>query len=321
MDLKNFIREVKEFTQERLGSDFDVRLHEVMKNNNVKLHGISIIKKGDCIGPNIYLDGYFERYLQGMSVEEIFEEIKETYEQTKVSQGMAAIHKHICFDDQKDKVIFRLISYEKNIEMLKNMPYIRFLDMAITFHCLVNKDEEGISTLPITNVIMEHWNANESILLKLAMNNTERLLKMRIRRIEEVIMELFESNMERIFKGKEVSKENSDYFEQMRVTFEQMQQEEDVEMYVVTNDIGINGATVLLYQESFKEFVRKIGCDVYILPSSIHELIIIPVLENVSPKHFMETVKEVNITQLPYEDVLSDHVYRFYLESEAFEII
>jgi len=322
MNLKNFISEVEQFTRNKLGEEYDIRINEVPKNNGLRLHGISIMKKGECIAPNIYLEGYYEQHLNGMSVEAVYDDIWNTYKTTNVKDGMDFLQQKITMESRCNDIIFRLVNYEKNRKQLENMPHLRFLDLAITFHCLVNLDEGGISTLPITNVIKEHWQTDESTLMRYALENSENLLKMKVRPIEEVMMDLFEASMERMMSHpEEASEETVDYYDEMRVTLEEMQTGDDVDMYVMTNEIGINGASVLLYQNSFLNFAKKIGSDLYILPSSVHELILVPVNDNISPEQLIRMVGEVNTTQVPYEDILSNHVYIFKLKSSSFEIV
>ena len=96
--------------------------------------------------------------------------------------------------------------------------------------------------------------------------------------------------------------------------------EDEVMMYVITNEQGINGATVMLYQEEFQQLAAKLGGKLYILPSSIHELILIPFEEDVDEVKLAQLVQEVNQNQVPLEEVLSNHIYLYDSETRTFEV-
>ena len=87
-------------------------------------------------------------------------------------------------------------------------------------------------------------------------------------------------------------------------------------MYVLTNKICINGATVLLYKDVLNELSVLLDSDLYLLPSSVHEIIAIPYENPQQQFHLEEMVQEINRTQVSPEEVLSDHVYVFRRNSQ-----
>ena len=94
----------------------------------------------------------------------------------------------------------------------------------------------------------------------------------------------------------------------------QMEEGEEIPkegMYVLSNQTKLNGASVLAYpnlQEQL-ESVFPQGC--YLLPSSLHEMIVVPKEMTVSPKELGEMVREVNKTEVARDEILSDRVYEF----------
>jgi hypothetical protein len=88
-------------------------------------------------------------------------------------------------------------------------------------------------------------------------------------------------------------------------------------MYILSNHKGINGATCLLYENVLYEFAQLIQSDFYILPSSIHEIILVPYDKTISKETLADMVKDVNRTQVARDEVLSDRVYFFSRKNNA----
>jgi len=85
--------------------------------------------------------------------------------------------------------------------------------------------------------------------------------------------------------------------------------------YIMTNKYQINGASVLLYHGLLDGLAEKLGTDLYVIPSSIHEFLILPVLPGTCIQDLNAMIHEVNSTQVEEEEILSDHAY-FYSRSE-----
>ena len=85
---------------------------------------------------------------------------------------------------------------------------------------------------------------------------------------------------------------------------------EDINMYVMSNTMKLNGATCITYPHAIENFANEHDSDVYIIPSSIHEVILIPDI-SCSREYIDEMIRDVNRRQLDPVDVLSDHVYMY----------
>ena len=81
-------------------------------------------------------------------------------------------------------------------------------------------------------------------------------------------------------------------------------------MFVLTNDTKVNGAAAILNDDNRQEIAEKVG-DFYMLPSSIHETLIIPKDAGMEFKELEQMVQEVNQTQVAPGERLSDHVYEY----------
>lgn len=299
MNYNEFVQAVLKHFTEQLGDEYTVSVNEVMKNNHVQMNGILMKKKGQKVTPNIYLNSFYEQYIEEDDLNLVLQNIWNTYQEALDNFNSDDFDFNLEWENQKDSVIYRLVNYEENKEKLSCIPYIRFLDLAITFHCIIKLQDESVSMLPITNTIMDHWNIDIKYLFQCATDNTPLYFPLVFSTLEDVIKMLVGEDV----MGNICPKS-----------------EDEVMMYVITNEQGINGATVMLYQEEFQQLAAKLGGKLYILPSSIHELILIPFEEDVDEVKLAQLVQEVNQNQVPLEEVLSNHIYLYDSETRTFEV-
>lgn len=286
MNLKyqEFVEAVKEKVKGKAGEETTIKMNSVLKNNSVYLDGLSIMEKGSNISPTIYLNDYYEDYKEGKELNEIADTILEVHNHNKVTLDFD-IDFFTEFDLIKDRIVYKLISYEKNLTLLEQVPHMVFLDLAIVFYCLVSHDSIGNMTILVYNNHKKLWNITTETLFHIAAENTPRMLNCQIQNMEEVIMEMLEDGQ-----------------------YDQELQEKD-SMYIISNVKKLNGAICILYQDVLKNLSEQLNSDLYILPSSVHETIVVPVSESYPREKLEEMVQEVNETQVAREDILSGKVY------------
>ncbi len=291
-----------------MGEEYSIRIFKVTKNNSLELDSLVLQKEGKNFAPNIYLQPYYEAYRQGVSITELVSRLCDIYR----SSGDAIVDEkfNYTYEDMKPHIIYRLVSYERNSKLLARIPHVRYLDLAITYHCLVRSDEDGIGTIRITNEHMKNWKVQLSQLQEVAAYNTQRLFPFSIRSMDEVIRGMLEEELaakgEEAVQGLEVMDSSGSTKER--------------KMYILSNSKGINGASCLLYHNVLHDFSEYVQSDFYIFPSSIHELILVPSPDLKSSKEYADMVRDINETQVAAEEVLSDHVY-FYSRTEGLTLL
>lgn len=294
MSYESFLRLIKEEVKKRLGEEYETDLNQVRKNNGLLLDGLMIRCNMDKIMPSIYLNPYYEKYQKGESIIDIVNEVIKAYDGAKEETGRIAIPARMEFEEVKSRIIYRLVNYEKNHLLLQAIPHYRILEFAITFHCLIRQDEEGIGSVRITEEHRMNWGVSIEELRNVAMENTKHNFPAIIRPMEDIVYDAIKQ--ESWTPKKDVvtlpAKLNSS-------------------MYVLTNSCGINGASCLLYQGLLELFYKQLGSDFFLLPSSIHELILVPVGEDRRREHLEQMVIEINQTQVAMEEILSDKVYNY----------
>lgn len=291
MSLEGFAKVVSLDISRRLGTGFRVMVEEVIKNNNRKLKALTIREDGSNLAPTIYLDWYYEGYRsRAITLGMAEEKILECYFANRVAEEVD-VSMFMDWNRAKDRIVFKLINYERNMELLGQVPHFRFLDLAIVFLYLLETGEDatGSASIMIHNNHLEMWNQTRDDLYEVAKLNTPRLLKPEIRNMTEVLKELMVDEL----MGIEVKGESP--------------------MYLLTNQNKYNGAVCMLYPDVFKGFSEKMQSDIYIIPSSVDEVLLIPADERLEDglRDLSEMVKEVNANQLRLEDILSDHAYYY----------
>lgn len=296
MTMEVFVGTVKAAIEGVYGVGYRVEVRDVVKNNNRHLTGLSILKVGSNMAPTIYLEEPYEKYSNGVSLEQICKDIIHMCEDNKVDREFD-VTSIMDFEQVKNRICYKLVNAERNDRLLSDAPHIIFHDLAVIFYILVSKDSAGTGTITIRNNIKDIWDNDTDTIYSLALENTQRLFRGKVSSMSSVISEIIKEKSDDEF---------ADEF------FEIIAREDDmVPIYVATNAAQLNGAGVIFYHNLLKEFAERIGSDFFILPSSVHEVLFVPVLGGANARELVAMVKEVNATQVADDEILSDNIYRY----------
>ena len=294
MEFINFTSIVREEVEKRTGENYKVRINDVRKNNGVILRGLTVTQDDINISPTIYLNDYYEDYTNGKAtLVNVVNDVLDTYNRNRVNRSVDMKY-FLNFECVKGKVVYKLINAEKNKELLEDIPYVKFLDLAIVFQCLISKEDlgtdTGTATILIHHAHLKLWDITIDELYKVAKENTQKLQKYEIKNMHDVICELTEA-------------ENSEDCDDMA------EFESSISMYVLSNKSRVEGAACILYPELIKDFSNVIGSSLYIIPSSIHEVLLLP-SDNLDECDAIKgMIKEINDSQVKIEEVLSYSLY------------
>ncbi|MEE1257988.1 MAG: DUF5688 family protein [Lachnospiraceae bacterium] len=308
MEFTSFKTLVRDEVAKRTGEQFHVRINDVTKNNGVVLSGITMLQDDNNISPTIYLNKYYEAYENGdITLRCIVDEVLDTYERNKVNQSVD-MRFFMNYERIKDRIIFKLIHAERNKELLKDIPHIRYLDFAVVFQCLISDEMFGNATIMIHNAHLKIWEITENELYEKAIKNTPVLQRYDIKTMKDVLCEMM---LLEEMEGKEILNKN-EYIEDLQ---------DATPMYVLSNRTRVQGASCILYPNILKDFASAVKSDFYILPSSVHEVILLPAQGDEDKEGLKRMVCEVNETQVEREEVLSDSVYYYSQEKEELSIL
>lgn len=305
MDYQQFQREMKETLQEILPEKYRIEVHKVVKNNDQELDSLNIMTESLKVSPNFYLQQYFQRYQAGEEIPALIEEMLRLYQQTCQECNLNQLNLDLSLDGCRDKIFLRLVSRERNGQGLEKRPFIPFLDMAITFQLLLYQHDEGIGSIAVTNELQKNWEISTKTLFQLAQSNSMRLFPKKICPIQEILQKVLGETEFLQEISEEIRKVNR-----------------GIGFLVVTNEKGVNGATVLLYPDCLMELSEQCTGDFYVLPSSIHEILVLPAKHNFVPEELKKMVREVNASPyLQENEILSDHVYYYSAQDRILEIL
>ncbi|MBE5943030.1 MAG: hypothetical protein E7264_10890 [Lachnospiraceae bacterium] len=301
-------RHSKEKSEESPVINYAAHLHTITKNNGITLDGVTLLNEGASVGPNIYLNSFYDSYQLGKPIHTIMEEIIECHNRAIEENRFEVVD--VCdFQAIKEHIVVRLVNYEKNQSQLETCPHKRYLDFAVTFRYLVNKDTVGLASSLIQNKEFEQWNISIDELYDIALFNTMREFPWHTESLTRVVFDCLAECLP------------SHNTEEIKEHMEELNQvEEKIPMYVLTNDVGLNGATCLLYDNVIRNFSIVHDSNLYILPSSVHEVILVLETEDTNTDVLQEIVIDANCSAVGLIDLLSDNIYYYDRASDQISI-
>ncbi len=301
MKKEEFCEKLVEGMMERLGEGFDVVLREVVKNNHVVLKGLVINNKSNNISPTIYIDVFWDAYCEGVSYDSIIERLMQIYERDTPRKNLDMSF-FTDFERVKDGICYELINAKENEELLNSIPHVLFLDLAFCFYYAYNCKDFGDGTIRINNSHADMWHTSSGQLMELAEKNTPRLFPWECVSMENILAELSGADMSNSCTDVE---NGSDIMDEMNLFLEK------TPLHVLSNIKKIHGAVSFLYPGVMEELSKSFGCSFYILPSSIHEVILLARGEMDNEDELREMIRVINETQVEPEEVLSNSLYCF----------
>ena len=284
MDIEDFREMVCTSLQERLGGGIICTPKDVTKNNGVVWHGILIAEEGHNVTPCIYLDDCLSDFENGASKDDILEGVKQTYE----NHRQQTCFDGICVSDYgktRENIRIRLINTGKNADILKDQPHRDFLDLSIAYF-VEFPFGTGAGSIQIWNEHMQMWGISEDILFRQAMDNMDAESGEQILNMKDVLCEM--------------------------AGLDNTVPDDDFPLFILTNKRKVYGASQIVRQDVLDRIGLMLGMDYIIIPSSIHEVLLLP--DTGEPElagNVAQMVDCVNNTEVAENEVLSYHVYRY----------
>lgn len=300
---KKFVEDVVDGLEKYFdGCGYHITVQDIQKNNAVTLCGLCVRKEGEEAAPIIYLENYWDEYEQGMDMEQIISDIAGLCKLDQVTLPVSNVELQE-FSKVKRQIVFRVINKEKNRSFLEDVPYREFADLAVVYYILIGNNECGQFTALIHNSQINIWKVTEEELYKVAYENTPKLLPMTLQTMGEVIREMCE-------------KVCGNFTEEREESFD-----DEMPLYILTNRKKTYGAAVMLYPDAMKLAAERIGSNLVILPSSLHEVLLLPYDKDEDPEMLREMVRSVNVSEVPEEDILSDNVYFYEVQTDKIKVL
>ncbi len=290
---QTFLQKLKSGLARHYGEEYRVEIREGKKNNGVVCTGLVIMGKDFNVFPTIYMEDLFRSYTDGTPLCDIMQRVIRLYEHCRPRRNFD--EKMIRdFKQVRQKIACKLIGYEKNREQLREIPHLRFLDMALVCYISFTMDGPGSMTALVRQNMCRLWEIREEELFARARENTPRLFPACIRDIRQVLEKWTETSYE---------------------------EEEDAYMYLLTNQTGQYGAACIVYPWLLQGIAQHLEHNFFILPSSVHETILVPERRGLEGSAFGAIVKEINRTLVEPEEILTDSVYYYDRKKEKILIL
>ncbi len=295
MDYKTFKavvqKKIIDYLPEEKGNK--VHIEAVKKNNGVVLDSMTII--GDqAITPSLYLNQYYDQYLQGKSMVPLLVNIAMDYKEAKqhIPQGTLEFE----YEKIKDNIFVAACNAEKNQELLEDVPHELCEDVALIYKVRCQNFENA--TIQIKNSHLKMWGIDEQMLKTQAWESMKKELPAECMGMAKAFEMLTGIPLpdEAIPYGKEP-------------------------LYVLTNQEKLYGAAYMFDQETMEKIAAELGGNLIVLPSSLHEVIIVKETEDVDLQELKDMVSGINETVVSEEEFLSDEIYRYDAEQQTLSVI
>ena len=283
--MKDIMKKLEKAVKSAAGTEYEVDFGETRKNNGVVLKSVSICKTGKSVMQKIHINEILEMITSGRA--EINEAadmiVKVCREHEREAENFEQITRRFSKAEILDRVTGQMVNKAANATVLMEAPHKIVLDLALVYRVVLQESECGTASFLAGHALCAHYGISSEELDNAASANMER---------EGFMARTMESMLE-----------------EMGMLPDQTLVGE-CPMLIITNRRRMYGAAVMAHPDYFGTLFEKTGCDLYILPSSIHEVIAVPAGES-EPDDLRQMVKEVNVSELDAEEFLSDNVYRY----------
>ena len=292
MNYESFKQYVADHIKDYLPQDYNVHeisITEQRKNNNVIWDALSI--KGDRnIVPAIYLEPYYHAHTEGVNMDVILQKIADIYMESMEQVGNFTADE-FQYEKIKNGIFVVVQNAEMNRELLENVPHEIRDDLALLYRVNVELSNGEKGSVLIHNTHLKSWGIDENTLKEVAWNNMHDYYPPEFSTMSNVLRSV---GYDEISEATEL-----------------------VEMYVLSNKNKQYGAAYMCDTEVMSRIAEGIGGDIVVIPSSIHESILLKKQKDTDFDMLREMVKEVNRTQLHPTEILSDEVYQYSRDTQV----
>lgn len=284
MNKELFYKEVLGKLKERYGSGWDITINYIPQNNGIIRAAFNIREQGNNISPTIYAEDFYNMYEGGTAFDEIIESIVDVYNKSGADKMSFNPDVLADWNSIKDRLAVKVVNKKRNLYYLNKLVWREFLDLAVIPIICVDAGNTSLSSFKITKAIAAFIDVDEETIIDEAIKNNKKMFRTSCRDMADVIAKMMDTEADKEAPG--------------------------IPMKVLTNNLGINGAGTILDDEALKRLHTYWGRDFFILPSSVHELICIPVNDR-PVKELQALVKEVNASLVSEDEILSNNLYLY----------
>ena len=283
-------------------SDIEIENRLVDKVNET-YDAFTVKHTGSDVGVNISINDAYDAYVrQDVSIEELTASaVARTAEALQNAPVISnSINDIQNYDAMKNKLVMEVVSAEANAELLETIPHKDIEDMAVIYRFDVKDIVGDGASIVVTNKMLDNYGVTPEKLHEDAVKNAPEIRPIVIQGVAEVL-------------AKQMGVEDLELLG-LNIPPEQEQ------IFVASVPDNVHGAGVLAYEDFMDKAAEKVGGDFYILPSSIHEVLIVPDNGMMDLAALENMVREVNATTVDPSEKLTDNVYHYDSKDKIFEL-
>ena len=171
MRYQEFVNQIVEHVRSEVDDRASVTVRPIRRNNDFSSDGLNIVRDANLFSPTVFLDECYDDYLKGRDIDHIVSDITGFYHSHEKVHSLD-ISYFYDFHEVSPHLAVKLINYERNAELLREVPYERFLDLAVVCYCLVEHTVFGAGSILVKKVHLDYWGVTKAALFQTAMENT-----------------------------------------------------------------------------------------------------------------------------------------------------
>ena len=309
MNFEQFVEDLKSEIKHYLPEDFkdaEIEIHQHEKLNESYL-GMTIRKDDQTIAPTVNLNRYYEMFKDyDENLDIVCQQVSDIVMVKPIHIDMSVL---LDYEKAKEHLFIRVSDADRNDEILESLPHRRIENLAITYHIAASINEGEIGSAPVSYKMLESFGITEDQLHQDALDNSPKIFPAKVEAISSMLEEIMKEDM----RNAGLSDEEID------TMLVEMGVKNPTPLTVVTNEHQTNGAAVLFYPGQMEKLGETVKGDFFILPSSTHEVLILPDDGGTTYQELKAMVVEINSTQVSPEDRLADEVYHYDTKERVFE--
>lgn len=262
---------------EHFGNEISMEFADVKQNNNCSYEGLHIFSEKERTMPVFNTEGFYQSYAEGsITFEAIVKMIMEEIRNMDIRQT-DAVYRLGMLEEVRENVYFALINYDANREALQELPHERFLDLAVVLYVCIRKDDESYYSMIVSNALLKFWQTDFEELFTAAKRNSVEKQPVQIYKLGDMIQRDIDYSLRKLAESDRVDEEGLLELLMMMALKNVMETGSfGVNSFFMTNSVKRFGAACILYPEALEKLAEKVGADVFIIPVSIDEVLLVP---------------------------------------------
>lgn len=288
MDFEEFFEDMEKRLRELCGGGCRLERQEFLGVNGTVKHALAVSGDREDVCPCVDMGRYYREYQAGAEPEGLAAHILDACrKEPPVKPG--DVSRFLDWESVKGDIYARLINTGKNEGLLRQLVHRQRLDLSLVYYIRVEGIGDGeTGTVQIRREYLEQWGVDEETLYRQAWKNLQDAGDAVIEDMEELLVACL---------GGETC---------------QCAEREKGRMYILGSRDRRFGAVNMCSREMMQMAAALLDGDFWTLPSSIHEVILMPAEgQGMGAQELAALVKEVNDTQVGQDEILSYHVYRY----------